>query len=69
MATTNGGTMIEVKGQPEKLQEKLPAFPELFAWDPFNELMKFRPSLRSLYDWPSFFATTRAVLDGATPAR
>lgn len=57
MAANNGGTAVEIK----KFEEKLPAFPDAFQWDPFHELMRLRPSLRSLYDWPSFFATTPAV--------
>lgn len=42
MSSTNGGSGIEIK----KADDKLPAFPDLFKWDPFAEFAGFRPSLR-----------------------
>ena len=54
MSANNGGTAVEIK----KIEERLPAFPDHFQWDPLAELMRYRPSLRSLFEWPTFFGTS-----------
>lgn len=56
MSTNNGGSAIEAK----KAEDRLPVFPDLFQWDPFAELVRFRPNLRSLYEWPSTFSMAPA---------
>lgn len=52
MAANNGGNAVEVK----KAESSLPTLADFFEWEPYD-FMKFRPSLRSFFDWPTFFKT------------
>jgi len=57
MSTNNGGSAIDIK----KVEEDRPASSDPFRWDPFSDLMRFRPSLRSLYEWPVSFPVVPAI--------